>query len=229
MTAAPFRQLQALWLVLALFFFNACGPKNTESGVEGLDADQCYAPAPGHPTTSERSAWIAASIPYAQAVEQTYGVPAGAILAMSAVESGYGWTKTALSANNPFGFKYTSAAAAGGRGYYTLACQPAADPNNKYIAFASMRDAFLFVAERLAVGARYKSVTDAYKTRGALDVVEATNQWIDGIADAGYNYDPSSYKVKLRKVANNYQTPSLEFSSTYNTYQYSEQRLEGSP
>ncbi|MGO8917418.1 MAG: glucosaminidase domain-containing protein, partial [Stellaceae bacterium] len=76
----------------------------------------CYDPKPGHPTQS------------AQDAERRGESPAAGLMAMAALESGFGWTRTALSANNLFGFKYTSAQAADGRGKWILACQPASDP-----------------------------------------------------------------------------------------------------
>lgn len=199
----------------------ACSTKEPGSDALALEDDMCYSPQSGHPTANDRSHWISTSLAYAQEAESLYGTPAGVLLAMSAVESGYGWTKTALNANNPFGFKYTNSDAAGGRGFYTLTCQPAADQNNKYIMFANMREAFLFVAERLAVNSRYRAATDQYKARGNASIIDASNRWIDGISDGGYNYNPTTYKVKLRHFSNDYMKPSATYSSIYNTYQYS--------
>lgn len=207
----------------------ACGSANSDSGVSAIEDDACYSPLTGHPTSNERSRWTTTSVAYAQEAERLYGVPAGALLAMSAIESGYGWTKTALNANNPFGFKYTSSAAAGGRSFYTLTCQPAADPNNRYIVFANTRDAFLFVAERLATASRYRGATDQYKARGGASIIDASNRWIDGISDGGYNYNPATYKVKLRQFSNNYMAPSSTYSAIYNTYKYSGGSRASSP
>lgn len=165
----------------------------------------CYAPEPGHPTAAEKTAFIAANAPAAKEAEQTYGVPAAAILAMAAVEGGYGFTRITQLANNSFGYKYTSAAAAGGRASYTLSCQPSWDVGNRYIAFADLRDGILFVARKLATRAdwaNYKAATDRYRAERAagVDVVTAVDRWVDGIADAGYNYDPPKYKRTIKGV-----------------------------
>jgi hypothetical protein len=213
-----------------------CVAATDEAGAPGDDAASdeaeaspwgCYSPQPGHPTTAEKTAWIDKAAQYAQEAEAVHGVPAAAILAMTANEGGYGWTRTALYGNNAFGWKWTSSTAAGGRGYYVLSCQPSWDPNNKYVKFADARDGILFVSEKLATlsssWANYKAATDRYKQdrQSGVDVVTAVNRWIDGIADAGYNYDPPSYKAKLKKTANNYMSPSTTYSEQYNLYRYS--------
>ena len=73
----------------------------------------CYAPEPGHPTASEKRAFLTTNGAHAREAEQTYGVPAAAILAMAAVEGGYGFTRTAQYAKNSFGYKFVNATAAG--------------------------------------------------------------------------------------------------------------------
>src|SRR5437870_3878845 len=75
----------------------------------------CYAPKPGHPTADEKEAFVAEISPLAARAEGTHGVPAAGLAAMAILESGYGWTRMALNANNLFGWKYVSAASAGGR------------------------------------------------------------------------------------------------------------------
>ncbi|MGA9524955.1 MAG: glucosaminidase domain-containing protein [Myxococcaceae bacterium] len=232
------RTLSLASAVVVSLFQMACGGEPVEGDaieasdtLEEVEAEAttwaCYSPKPGHPTTAEKTAWIEQARGAAQDAEATYGVPAAAILAMTAVEAGYGWTRTALEANNPFGWKWTNSTAAGGRGYYVLGCQPSWDANNKYVRFSSVRDAIMFVSSKLASSnsswANYKPVTDRYMQdrRNGVAVTTAVNRWIDGIADAGYNYDPPTYKPKLKKFANNYLSPSTTYSSTYNLYQYS--------
>ena len=165
----------------------------------------CYAPEPGHPTPAEKTAFITRAGKAALEAERTYGVPASAILAMAAVEGGYGFTRTAQNANNCFGYKFASAAAAGGRGKYTLSCQPDWDVGNEYIAFSSLEDGVLFVAFKLATRndwVNYEAVTDRYRAARQAspdaDPTDAVNAWIDGIADAGYNYDPPTYKRTIK-------------------------------
>lgn len=181
-----------------------------------------YDPQPGHPTVDERDEFVDEISGYAREAEGAYGTPAAAITAMASNECGFGFTKIALNANNLFGFKWTSSEAAGGRGYYVLADQPADDPNNKYIVFADRRDAVLYVAQRLANTSRYKPTTDRYKSDLAdgVDVRTAANRWIRGIAAAGYN-PYASYPTTTINFMNNYRSPSATFSPTYNLYKYS--------
>lgn len=165
----------------------------------------CYAPEPGHPSPAEKQQFFTRNAPAAQEAERTYGVPAAAILAMAAQEGGYGFTRIAKYANNTFGYKFTSTSSAGGRGSYTLTCQPDWDVGNRYIAFSSLRDAILFISYKLANRAdyaNYKAATDRYRSRRAVggDIATAVNEWIDGIADAGYNYDPPAYKRTLKAL-----------------------------
>lgn len=199
------------WVLLGTIAACGTGPGEDVASVGSAQTDpndprwDCYAPEPGHPTPAEKSAFIVDNAPAAQEAEQTYGVPAAAILAMAAVEGGYGFTRTAKLANNSFGYKYTTAAAAGGRASYTLFCQPSWDVGNRYIAFADLRDGILFVSHKLATRAdwaNYKAATDRYRADRAagVDVKAAVDRWVDGIAGAGYNYDPPRYERTIKGV-----------------------------
>jgi hypothetical protein len=177
----------------------------------------CYDPLPGHATDAEKEAFIAAMAPTAQAAEQRGGPPAAGLLAMSALESGFSWTRTAIFANNLFGWKFTGAAAVEGRSEWTLACQPASDPNNRYIVFRDGADSITFVADRLASMERYAPVTRQYHIdrAGGVPVDSAVARWVRGIAAAGYNPFPT-YPTQVLSLANNYlhpgPTPSAEFA-----------------
>lgn len=181
-----------------------------------------YDPQPGHPTIAERDSYVAEIGRYAREAEATYGVPAAALTAMACNESGFGWTRIALHANNLFGWKWTSLEAAGGRPSWALVGQPASDPNNKYVMFADRRDAVLFVASKLALNARYKPHTDRYVADigAGVAVMTAANTWIRGIAFAGYNpYD--HYPNTTMKFMNNYRSPSTTYSADFNLYRLS--------
>ena len=182
-----------------------------------------YDPKPGHPTIDERDAFVEEISVYAREAEATFGTPAAAVTAMAANESGFGWTKIAINANNLFGWKWTSSEAAGGRPSWTLEDQPAWDPNNAYVKFASRRDAVLFVASKLAMNARYKPTTDRYRSdiASGVDARPAADRWIYGIAYAGYN-PFEHYPVTTINFMNNYRAPSATFSATYNLYRYSQ-------
>jgi hypothetical protein len=194
---------------------------------EGLDEQSAenwgiYDPQPGHPTIDERDRFVTEIAPYAQEAEATYGVPAAAITAMACNESGFGWTRIALHANNLYGFKYTTAEAAGGRGFYTLVGQPESDPGNRYIAFYDRRDAVMFVGAKLGTSTRYKPTTDQYQSdlAAGVDLKTATNRWIAGIAAAGYN-PYSHYPTTTIGFMNNYRAPGATYSTLYNLYRYS--------
>lgn len=181
-----------------------------------------YDPQPGHPTVAERDSFVAEIGAYAREAEQRYGVPAAALTAMACNESGFGWTRIALYANNLFGWKWTSYENAGGRPAWVLEGQPDWDPNNKYVDFPDRRDAVLFIASKLAQNARYKPHTDRYVSDidSGVPVATAANTWIRGIAFAGYNpYE--HYPTTTIKFMNNYRSPSTTYSAQYNLYRLS--------
>jgi len=176
--------------------------------VSHAQAWECYAPEPGHPTAAEKRAFVEEISPLAQSAEKNHGVPAAALAAMSIVESGYGWTRTAQAANNLFGWKYVSATSAGGRGAWSLDCQPPDDPNNKYVQFSDREDAFDFVGARLSRSSYYREDTARYRDRGdAVDIVTAVNDWVRGISDP-YNWKPELYAKTLQRFMNNPFQPS---------------------
>ncbi|MBX3232341.1 MAG: glucosaminidase domain-containing protein [Labilithrix sp.] len=206
------KHLRGVGFLLFAFTCAACAPidEDVEDMGETTSAAtswDCYAPQPGHPTPAEKEAFLKKAGLSALKAERTYGVPASAILAMAAIEGGFGYTRTALYANNSFGYKFVSAGSAGGRGKYTLTCQPAWDVGNDYIVFRSLEDGILFVAYKLAVRAdwaNYKAATDRYRAARLADPdadpTAAVNAWIDGIADEGYNYDPPVYKRTIKSA-----------------------------
>jgi hypothetical protein len=187
----------------------------------------CYDPKPGHPSLQEKQAFVAEAGKFAKEAEQKFGVPAPAIAAMSVIESGYGFTHIALEANNFFGYKFTGSGPAEGRPSWQLTCQPASDPNNRYIQFKDRQDAFLFVGRKLAVLPRYVAATSEYMkaraTGSPLD--KAADAWVRAIADAGYNPDPG-YPGRVIAIMSNPIDPSGSYSPSDNLYRLSE---AGSP
>jgi hypothetical protein len=180
---------------------------------------QCYDPQPGHPTSAERKAFVDDISRFALAAETRHGVPAPAIVAMAIQESGYGYTRTALNANNLFGFKWESAAGAGNREAWELACQPPEDKNKRYIRFKDRADAIDYVAGRLAQSPHYREDTAAFRaamTRGD-DRSAAISAWIDGIANP-YNIDPAKYARTIKRLLNNALAPSDTRSPADNLY-----------
>lgn len=183
----------------------------------------CYDPKPGHPTTAERVAFIHDVSELAVAAERKHGVPASALAAMAMVESGYGWTRTALNAHNFFGWKFTSPQAAGQRGSYVLDCQPPEDINNRYVVFRSAADAVDFVAAKLATLPAYREDTKAYKLARAKGdaIVPAVKSWLTGVADP-YNWKPAEYVAAVTRIMNNPTAPSDVVSADHNLYALSE-------
>jgi len=193
------------------------------AGPAFAEAWGCYDSKPGHPTPAERAQFIDEVSSLAVAAEQKYGIPAAAIAAMSMVESGYGWTRTALEAHNLFGWKFYSADAAGGRAPYVLECQPPADDNNRYVVFANAADAFDFVAGKLATLNYYRKSALSYQSARAAgaSAEEASKAWIAGIADP-YNWQPTEYIKSITRVMNDPLAPSDTAAAERNLYRLSQ-------
>lgn len=215
-----------LLLTLSGWLYTSCGTHENAANGDAAEstvlADSCYAPTKTV-TDQVKKDWIAKMTPVAQEAERVHGVPAAALIAMSINESGFGTTKIFVNANNAFGWKYYGPESAEGRGYYVLACQPKDDPNNKYIKFADHKDGALFVAKKLATlpalsdGKRnYKGATDRYiqDRKNGVDVQTAVNRWINSIADAGYNWNPSKYKKDITKAAQDFSLYQVSSSVT---------------
>lgn len=184
----------------------------------------CYNPRPGHPTIEEKTIFVNYVKPLAQEMERQGGPPAAGVIAIAANESGFGWTRTALMANNLFGWKFTGLTASGGRSYWALACQPDSDPNNKYVVFHDRADSIRFVAGRFADSPRYKAVTVRYRSdrSAAVGSESAVRTWVKGIAAAGFNPNPD-YSDTVVKIANDFTKPSSEVSRQYSLYQFSDE------
>lgn len=184
----------------------------------------CYDPKPGHPTMEEKEVFLSRILPSARIAEKQVGTPAAALIAMSMLESGYGWTRTALYADNYFGYKFTSSKAAGARQAWPLSCQPANDPNNKYIKFRDLEDSVIFVAGRLASSPRYKKATDRYReaSKSAATISKAVDQWIEQVSASGYNPDPD-YPKRVERILHNYIAPSDIVSQKFGLYSVSQQ------
>jgi hypothetical protein len=193
----------AVGLSLALFTSASSAQTNP---VEDDPNWGCYDPAPGHPTASEQAAFIAKASRVAVSLEQEYGVPAAALAAMAAQESGYGWTRIARMANNYFGWK----AKEGAPDAYRLRCQPTdSDPNAFYVKFQSIDDSMATVANNLRTSRNYEKVTARYQAdlKAGVDPAVAARLWIDGIAPR-YNGEPWKYRTSLRRMMNDPLSPS---------------------
>jgi membrane-bound lytic murein transglycosylase B len=63
-------------------------------------------PKPGHPTIEEKREFIRVVSEDARQAEEEIGVPAAALVAMAIHESGFGFSRLALNANNVLGYKF---------------------------------------------------------------------------------------------------------------------------
>jgi len=153
----------------------------------------CYNPKPGHPTAAEKKAFVARLQPVAKQLQAELGIPAGGILAMSVQESGYGWTRTALNANNLFGWKFGKSARDANLGSWMLECQPENDPGKVYAAFSTWEDSIRFVARQLARSLRYSAATASAKTaiEAGKNDAEVSELWLKAIQQSGYNPNPN--------------------------------------
>ena len=183
----------------------------------------CNGTKPGHPTPAEREAFIREVGALAVKAEKTYGVPASALAAIAIAESGYGWTRLALEANNIFAWRWRPVTSAG-RKSYVLECRqsgPNVEPD-RYMVFASREDAVDFVARRFTAANIYRGHTKAYiaaRVRG--DSAEgAVKAWVSGIA-RNYSRPPGAFAKKIIRIMNNPAAPSDAVSRDANLYRLS--------
>lgn len=79
-------------------------PTPFEDPFEGKNQN-VYGTAIGHPTQDEARAFLEDIKPIAVDLGQKYQIPASVVMAMAAMESGYGFSRNAIFANNFFGIK----------------------------------------------------------------------------------------------------------------------------
>jgi uncharacterized FlgJ-related protein len=181
----------------------------------------CHGTKPGHPTEDERATFIREVSELAVKAEKAHGVPASALAAMAIAESGYGWTRASLSANNIFAWKFVTSGA-DGRKSYVAACQRRRGVNDRFIVFRSKADAFDFVAAKLATLDAYREYTDAYKAaRKRGNAAEsALHAWLSGIASR-YSQKPDEFTKKITRIMNNAREPADTVSPDHNLYHLS--------
>ena len=198
----------ALFLSLAAFPFPAVA---AEWG--------CFGTKPGHPTPQERLDFIREVSALAVAAEAKHGVPASALAALAIVESGYGWTRLALDANNLFAWK----ASASGRGkFYVAECQRSRSAKNRFAAFGSRTEGFDLVAGKLASLDAYRGHTRAYQAacKRGDSVERAAKAWVAGVARR-YSRSPAEFTRKVTRIMNDPTEPSDTISPEHNLYRLS--------
>jgi hypothetical protein len=191
-------------------------PERALAGVWG-----CHGTKPGHPTPEERIAFVREVGAFAVQAEKKHGVPASALAALSIAESGYGYTRVAIEANNLFAWKFVTAAAEG-RKSYLPACHLRRAINDRFIAFKSRGEAFDFVAAKLATLDAYRPYTDAYKAarKGGNVTAAAIDAWLAGVATR-YSQKPDEFVKKIRRIMNNPAEPADVLSAELNLYRLS--------
>ena len=181
----------------------------------------CYGTKPGHPTPAERTAFVTDVSNLAIAAEKKHGVPATGLAALAIAESGYGWTRLALEANNLFGWKFVRSEAKERRSHVP-ACQRGRVGKDRYAIFASRAEAFDVVAAKLATLDAYREYTDAYKgarKRGA-PIEPAVNAWIAGIATR-YSRKPGEFAEKMMRIINDPEQRGTTVPSNQSLYELS--------
>ena len=208
-----------------------------ENEQKGLN-DNVYLAATGHPTAAEEMAFILDIKDEVIRVAHQYKLPASAIMGIAILESGAGYTRTAVYANNIFGLKIWNGASAANA--WQLKGQPDEDDgrvkilkrlptkqlifeernrrDNWYQVFASWNESIdFFVSEVILFQTGkwprdYRQVADKYQANinAGLSKKEASLQFVYEIAENGYtSKGPSFY---LEKIG-----PLME---KYNLYQY---------
>ena len=204
------RHAAGVALALCLFVDSAMGA-----------AWPCNGTKPGHPTPAEREAFIREVSALAVQAEKTHGVPAAALAAIAIAESGYGWTRLALEANNLFAWRWRPVTSAG-RKSYVLECRQSGLEPDRYMVFASREDAVDFVARRFTTANIYRDHTRAYQAaRERGDTGErAVKAWVSGVA-RHYSRPPEAFRRKITRIMNNPASPSDVVSQETNLYRLS--------
>lgn len=196
--------------VVLVSVLTACSGVGNDRAGQGAGADLaaasadpawgCTEPQPGHPTAAEQTAFVEEVSSLATRAEERHGVPAAAITAMAILESGYGWSRLAQNTNNLMGWKYFPDAPAGGRDSWVLEC-PEMGISDRFVVFRDRADAIDFVASQLAGSDNYRADTERYRRDRAsgVDVVEAVDRWVDGIADP-YSTQPENFRTAVRRL-----------------------------
>jgi hypothetical protein len=181
----------------------------SDPGCQHKDIWGPYQTKPGHPTLAEKHDFIELVSKAAKDAEARFGVPASGLTAMAILESGYGFTRLALNAQNIFGYKYPTKGTLDHPRYTLKNCLATSGPDRVYVAFGDFSEAVFFVAERLASVPIHKPTTDAYgrKPRAERTRIDVQS-WVLGIARAGYAAKPEEYTRAIIRIMNDPYRPS---------------------
>ena len=162
----------------------------------------CPGAKPGHPTASERAAFVEEVSGFALEAEKKHGVPATALVALAAIESSYGWTRLALEANNLFAWR-AGPVEARTRETYVPVCRRGKKSKEHFAVFASRAEAFEVIGAKLATLKGYREYTDRYRAarKRGEPLERAVTDWVTGIAKR-YSTDPRVFTQKMIRVMN---------------------------
>ncbi|MES2517465.1 MAG: glucosaminidase domain-containing protein [Bacteroidota bacterium] len=191
-----------------------------------------YGTAIGHPTQDEARAFLEDIRPIARELAQKYQVPASVIMAMAAMESGYGFSRNAVFANNFFGIKQWWGNESNA---YQLKGQPdeyegkvpilkksddgqviydeSRRPDNWYRRFGSRRECIEFLVEEVFLhrtGAWKRDYSDIAKFyRGQIasgvEKYSAAYTFIYSVGERGYTHKGGKfYADRIMKVVDRY-------------------------
>ncbi|MCU0467101.1 MAG: glucosaminidase domain-containing protein [Arcicella sp.] len=191
-----------------------------------------YGTAIGHPTQDEARAFLEDIKPIAVELGQKYQIPASVVMAMAAMESGYGYSRNAVYANNFFGIKQWWGNESNA---YQLKGQPdeyegkvpilkksddgqiiydeSRRPDNWYRRFNSRRECIEFLVEEVFLhktGAWKRDYSDIAKFyRGQIaagvDKYSAAYTFIYSVGERGYTHKGGKYYAdRVMKVIDRY-------------------------
>lgn len=126
-------------------------------------------------------------LPYAQKVEEAYGIPAPLVLAQAAHETGYG---KALRDNNFFGIKGTGTAGSNLWNTHEYENGTRMNVKDKFAGYGTVEDSFNAYGKLISGGKRY---------RDAMGNIHDPRAYFNAIQGAGYATDPD-YANKVYEV-----------------------------
>ncbi|MBB6002401.1 glucosaminidase domain-containing protein [Arcicella rosea] len=191
-----------------------------------------YATAIGHPTTDDVRNFIADISPDAQYLSRKYQIPASIVIAMASLESGYGFSRNAVYANNFLGIKQWKG---NNSNAYQLKGQPDEHegkvqilkiteegqyiydeenrPDNWYKRFNSRADCMTFLVEEIFLHKTglwkrdYSSIARFYKGQieEGVDKYSAAYTFVYSIGEKGYSHKGGKYYAdRIMKLVDKY-------------------------
>lgn len=191
-----------------------------------------YATAIGHPTADEAKGFIADISQDAQFLSRKYQIPASIVIAMAALESGYGFSRNAVYANNFLGIKQWKG---NNSNAYQLKGQPDEHegkvqilkitdegqyiydednrPDNWYKRFNSRADCMTFLVEEIFLHKTglwkrdYSDIPRFYQGQIAegVDKYSAAYTFVYAIGEKGYSHKGGKYYAdRIMKLVDKY-------------------------